>query len=91
MAEPEPHPPRNGNGRHGSVMVTISERLIRVLPPAFIALLVINVMFIGVIAWVFDHNAEARNVLLTKIIERCLLTPRDHADAAPPGAGLQPP
>jgi hypothetical protein len=60
---------------HGSVMVSISERLIRVLPPAFIALLVINVMFIGVIAWVFDHNAETRNVLLTKIIERCLLPP----------------
>jgi hypothetical protein len=70
MAEPEPAP-----SPHGSVMVSISERLIRVLPPAFIALLVINVMFIGVIAWVFDHNAETRNVLLTKIIERCLLAP----------------
>ena len=28
-----------------------------------------------VIAWVFDHNAEPRNALLTKIVERCLVTP----------------
>lgn len=66
----DPPPPT-----HGSVMVSISEKLIRVLPPAFIALLVINVLFIGVIAWVFDHNAETRNVLLTKIVERCLIAP----------------
>jgi hypothetical protein len=71
MAEPEPPPPSSSS----SVMVSISERLIRVLPPAFIALLVINVLFIGVIAWVFDHNAETRNALLTKIVERCLLAP----------------
>jgi hypothetical protein len=72
MAEPEPPP---APAAHSSVMVSISERLIRVLPPAFIALLVINVLFIGVIAWVFDHNAETRNALLTKIVERCLLAP----------------
>ena len=68
-----PAPPVS-NG-HGSVMVTISERLIRVLPPAFIALLVLNCMFIAVIAWVFDHNAETRNRLLTTIVERCLIAP----------------
>jgi hypothetical protein len=33
---------------------------------------VLNCMFLGVIAWVFDHNAQTRNVLLTKIVERCL-------------------
>jgi hypothetical protein len=68
----------------GGTLVRISERLIRVLPPAFLLLIVMNCMFLGVIAWVFDHNADARNVLLTKIVERCLLQPRDHADAAPP-------
>ncbi len=69
MSEAPPSPP------HGSVLVTISERLIRVLPPAFLLLIVLNCLFLGVIAWVFDHNAETRNALLTKIVERCLLPP----------------
>jgi hypothetical protein len=62
---PDPAP---GSG----LLVSVSERLLRVLPPAFIALLIVNIMFIGVIAWVFDHAAENRNVLLTKIVDRCL-------------------
>ena len=78
MSDQPAAPAHNGNGRrNGGVVVTISEKLIRVLPPAFIALLVLNCIFIGVIAWVFDHNAETRNALLTKIVERCLLAPQD--------------
>ena len=75
----EAQPPHNGNGngrrRNGGVLVSISERLIRVLPPAFLLLIVMNVMFLGVIAWVFDHNAEARNQMLSRIVEKCLLAP----------------
>jgi hypothetical protein len=33
-------------------------------------------MFLGVMAWTFDHNADTRNVMLTKIIEQCLLRPQ---------------
>ena len=65
------------------VLVSISDRLIRVLPPAFLLLIVMNCMFLGVIAWVFDHNAEVRNVLITKIIEDCLLQP--HRSGPGPG------
>jgi len=68
MSESE-HPPATKAG----VMVAISERLIRVLPPAFIALLLVNILFIGLVAWVFDHAAENRNVLLTQIVESCLV------------------
>jgi hypothetical protein len=60
---------------------SISDRLIKVLPPAFLLLIIINCMFLGVIAWVFDHNAETRNALLTKIVERCL-TQRPEPDFA---------
>jgi hypothetical protein len=38
-------------------------------------LVVLNCLFLGVIAWVFDHNAATRNALLTKIVERCLVQP----------------
>jgi hypothetical protein len=70
-----PPPPENGG-----TLVRLSERLIRVLPPAFLLLIVMNILFLGAIAWVVDHNSEARNTLLTRIVEKCLLQPRDHAD-----------
>ena len=56
---------------------SISERLIKVLPPAFLLLVIMNCLFLAVIAWVFDHNAETRNILLTKIVERCLTPQHD--------------
>jgi hypothetical protein len=71
----------NGHAPAGSLLVSVSEKLLRVLPPAFIALLLVNCLFIGIMAWTFDHNAEVRNALLTKIIDRCLL--RADADAIP--------
>jgi hypothetical protein len=53
----------------------LTERLIQVLPPAFLVLLILNIMFLAVITWVFNHNVEARTALLTKIVEKCLLHP----------------
>jgi hypothetical protein len=73
MSDAQPPPQNNGNGRRNGVIISVSDKLIRALPPAFLVMLVLNIVFIGVIAWVFDHNAAARNELLTKIIERCLL------------------
>lgn len=64
-------------GEHAGALASISQKLIGVLPPAFLMLVILNCGFLGVIAWVFDHNAEARNVLLTKIVERCLLQPHE--------------
>lgn len=70
MSDPAPLP------AHSGVLVSISEKLIRVLPPAFLLLIVMNCLFLGVMAWVFNHAAETRSDLLTKIVEQCLLEPR---------------
>ena len=50
----------------------ISEKLIRALPPAFLLLLILNLIFMGAVLYLVNHNAESRNVMLTKIIDRCL-------------------
>jgi branched-subunit amino acid permease len=50
----------------------LSERLVKVLPPAFLLLLILNVAFLGAITYVVGHNAEARNQLLTRIVDKCL-------------------
>ena len=59
--------------RTNGLLAGISERLIRVLPPAFLMLIVLNIVFLGVFWWVFDHNVSARTELLNRIVEKCLL------------------
>ena len=63
--------PSNGNGRHG-LLANVSDKLIRALPPAFLLLVLINIAFLGTTMWMVQHNAEARNVMLTKILDNCL-------------------
>jgi hypothetical protein len=59
--------------RTNGLLAGISERLIRVLPPAFLLMIILNVVFLGVFFWLYEHNVEARTQLLTKIVEKCLL------------------
>jgi hypothetical protein len=61
--------------RTNGLLAGISERLIRVLPPAFLLMIILNVLFLGGFFWVYDHNTEARTQLLTKIVDKCLLRP----------------
>lgn len=57
----------------GGVLASISEKVIRALPPAFLLLVLLNIGFLGVMAWLYEHNSETRGVLLTKIVDACLL------------------
>ena len=51
----------------------LGERLIAALPPAFLILVLLNIAFLGIAAWQFSLNVEARNIMLNKIIDSCLL------------------
>ena len=61
----------NGNGKAGAV-ASISSSLIKALPPAFLLLILMNIIFMGVAAYVFQHNTEIRNQMIQRIIESCL-------------------
>jgi hypothetical protein len=63
----------NGNGNGKGLLAGVSEKLIRALPPAMVVLVLLNICFIGAVGYVFQHNSETRNALLTKIVESCLL------------------
>jgi hypothetical protein len=63
-----PGPPTSNTG----LIANVSEKLIRALPPAFLLLVLLNIVFLGVAAWSFQHNTELRNAMITKIIESCL-------------------
>jgi hypothetical protein len=58
----------NGTG----LLASVSEKLIRALPPAFLLLVLLNIVFLGVAAYTFQHNTELRNAMITKIIDSCL-------------------
>jgi len=64
----------------GGLIANVSDKLIKALPPAFLLLVLLNIGFLGMASWVFSHNSEQRNALLTKIVESCLLDRR----SAPP-------
>jgi hypothetical protein len=64
-----------GGSRDG-LIASVSEKIIRVLPPAFLMLALLNIGFLGATMYVVTHNAEARNQMLARILDNCL--DRDH-------------
>ena len=50
----------------------LSDRVLTILPPAFIALLIVNVMFIGTVLMFEWWAMDARAQLIGKLIEGCL-------------------
>jgi len=63
----------NGKNNTQGTLGKIGIKLIGVLPPAFLLLLILNIIFMGSVIYVVQHNADYRNTLLTKIIENCLV------------------
>lgn len=54
------------------MLATLSEKLVRALPPAFLLLVLLNICFLGVASYVFQHNTAARNEMIQRIIASCL-------------------
>jgi hypothetical protein len=61
-----------GNGKNASTLVALSDKLVKALPPAFLLLVIMNIIFLGVAAYVFQHNTEVRNAMIQRIVESCL-------------------
>jgi hypothetical protein len=61
------------NGARNGLLATVSDKLVKALPPAMLVLVLLNICFIGVVGYIFQHNSEQRNALLTRIVENCLL------------------
>lgn len=54
------------------MLASVSETLIRALPPAMTLLIAMNICFLGVTAYIFSHNTEVRNVMIQRILDTCL-------------------
>lgn len=68
--------PRNGNnGTLVGAAASIARTAIAALPPAFLLLCLINVMFLGIVFWHEDHAATLRAEAINKMLDRCLVAP----------------
>jgi len=49
----------------------ISQSLISSLPPAFLVLVVLNSLFLGLVLWFINDQISQRTQLVSKVIDRC--------------------
>jgi hypothetical protein len=50
---------------------SISAGLIGALPPAFLLMCVLNIIFLGLILWFIEHQLDQRMLLANKILDHC--------------------
>jgi len=55
-----------------ATVVTAASGVLGILPPAFIALLLINVAFLGVVFWFLNNQQTIRNEFAGKFLEACV-------------------
>jgi len=64
----------NGNGKPTTIgaLSSLSEKLVGALPPQFLALVVINVLFLGALFWFIDARANHAAEVLNQLLSSCL-------------------
>ena len=82
MSDPAPPPPPNGSVV-GAVS-RLSQSLITTLPPAFLMLVLMNVGFLALVMWFLNGQMEARTVMVSKVLDRCMEIALMHEPPHPP-------
>ena len=54
------------------LLASVSEKLVKALPPAMLLLVVFNVLTLGATLYVVQHNMTARNEMIQRIVASCL-------------------
>lgn len=54
-----------------SAAADLGTKLITTLPPAFVLLVLINVMFIAAVLWFMSHETDQKLVVINKILDTC--------------------
>ena len=58
--------------RANGLLAGISDKLIKALPPAMLLLVLFNVLTLGAMLYVVQHNMTARNEMIQRILASCL-------------------
>jgi hypothetical protein len=65
----DPAPSRDGVF---GAMSALGQSLIGALPPAFLMLLIVNLVFLAMVMWFVEHNSEQRVAIVKDIVDSCL-------------------
>ena len=69
MSAPPDPPPREGAI---GALTDLGGKLVGALPPVFIMLCLINVMFLGMVMFFLSDQIDRRTALVTQIVTRCM-------------------
>jgi hypothetical protein len=67
----------NGNGKPttaAGMLSSLSEKVVSALPPQFLALVIVNVLFLGALFWFVDARAKHTADVLNQLLQACLST-----------------
>jgi len=71
----EPPPTTNGNGNHTTVVqagIKLGSAVVNSLAPQFLALILLNVLMLGLLYWFIDGRARHTAELLQRLLTACL-------------------
>jgi hypothetical protein len=57
----------------------LSDSLLRTLPPAFVLLVLLNCVFLGLVMWFISSEQGQRDALYGKVVDRCMEIALQHA------------
>lgn len=64
-------PPQQHQGVIDS-LTDLGKSLVKSLPPAFIMLVLINVVFLGMILWFLNTQLTQRTALVQQLVDKCM-------------------
>lgn len=76
MSGAAPPPTQNSNGRNGGVVGAarvVLGQIVGELPPAFLALLLINIAFLGTVFWFENKQTMERAQEIKTMIDACIM------------------
>jgi hypothetical protein len=62
----------NENGGVVGAASRLGQSVVSALPPAFLLLVIVNMMFIGIMFWFLERQQSERNAMIGKFVDRCL-------------------
>jgi hypothetical protein len=66
--------PDDGDQNKGVIgsLTELGGKVVTALPPVFIALMLINVIFLGITMWFINSQIEARAKVVANFVDRCM-------------------
>jgi hypothetical protein len=67
-----PDPQDNGSGTILGVAARLGSRVIHALAPQFLALILLNIVFLGLLVWYIDARADHAAAVMKQLLDTCL-------------------